>query len=111
MADLKTVRKEQGLSQEALADIVGSTHTSISLIETGRVYPTALTRAKIQSILGGQIDWIETRCQSLNLPDKRPEIVGHLMKFLLAPNGQPRKDKAAYIRKILTQFNLTEDET
>ena len=38
---LKTVRAEQGLSQAALAEMVGVSRNTISSIETGQFYPTA----------------------------------------------------------------------
>ncbi len=39
--DLKTVRHEKGLSQEALAQMVGVSRNTISSIETGQFNPTA----------------------------------------------------------------------
>ena len=38
---LKTVRMAKGLSQEALADVVGVSRQTISSIETGQFNPTA----------------------------------------------------------------------
>lgn len=39
--NLKKIRSEQGLSQQALADIVGVSRNTISSIETGQFNPTA----------------------------------------------------------------------
>ncbi|KAA9218322.1 MULTISPECIES: helix-turn-helix transcriptional regulator [Aerococcus] len=38
---LKAIRKERGLSQQALADMIGVSRNSISSIETGQFNPTA----------------------------------------------------------------------
>lgn len=38
---LKAIRKEKGLSQQALADMIGVSRNSISSIETGQFNPTA----------------------------------------------------------------------
>ena len=39
--NLKRIRSEAGLSQQALADIVGVSRNTISSIETGQFNPTA----------------------------------------------------------------------
>lgn len=39
--NLKKIRSEQGLSQQALANIVGVSRNTISSIETGQFNPTA----------------------------------------------------------------------
>lgn len=39
--NLKTLRSEAGLSQQALADMVGVSRNTISSIETGQFNPTA----------------------------------------------------------------------
>lgn len=39
--NLKQIRSEAGLSQQALADIVGVSRNTISSIETGQFNPTA----------------------------------------------------------------------
>ncbi len=39
--NLKTIRSEAGLSQQALADMVGVSRNTISSIETGQFNPTA----------------------------------------------------------------------
>lgn len=39
--NLKEIRKEHGLTQQALADMVGVSRNTISSIETGQFNPTA----------------------------------------------------------------------
>lgn len=56
MVDLKTIRKEKGLTQQQLADIVGIKRTTISNLELGTSKePRTKNAKKIAKVL--DIDW------------------------------------------------------
>lgn len=48
-------RKQKGLTQEALAELIGIDTISLSKIETGRNYPTAENISKLARILGVEV--------------------------------------------------------
>ena len=100
---LKESRLGIGLTQEALADMVGLVHVSISLIERGLVKPRAKTRRKLEQVVGRKIDWkatykhgadvrldsgeiLETQIaqklyQSIFLPNERRQRIAALLKI------------------------------
>lgn len=58
-------RKRAGLSQEALADIVGVSRQAVSKWETGETLPETAKLAALASALGVSVDWL--------LSDSEPE--------------------------------------
>lgn len=46
------IRKERGLSQIQLANLIGITQTAMSMIETGKCQPSKVTLSKIAEALG-----------------------------------------------------------
>ena len=49
---IKELRKQKGLTQEKLAELINMEQNSISIIESGRNFPTLATLEKIANILG-----------------------------------------------------------
>ena len=67
MSNLPQIRSASGYSQMKLAELTGISQSTISQIEQGRTYPQAVTRYKIEKILG-PVDWIATKLHgSINL--------------------------------------------
>lgn len=52
---LKTIRKEQGMTQEHLAELVGTKKSNISRLESGRYNPSLDFLVKVADGLGRQI--------------------------------------------------------
>lgn len=52
MSVVKDLRKQRGMTQGALAEKAGVEPRTISLYETGKVYPHVTTRQKIADALG-----------------------------------------------------------
>lgn len=52
---LKTLRKEQGMTQEHLAELVGTKKSNISRLESGRYNPSLDFLIKVANGLGKQI--------------------------------------------------------
>lgn len=48
---IKELRKQKGLTQEKLAELINMEQNSISIIESGRNFPTLATLEKIANIL------------------------------------------------------------
>ena len=48
---IKELRKQKGLTQEQLAEFINMEQNSISIIESGRNFPTLVTLEKIANIL------------------------------------------------------------
>ena len=52
---IKDVRKEQGMTQESLAELVGTKKSNISRLESGRYNPSLDFLVKVAKGLGKQI--------------------------------------------------------
>ena len=100
MATLKEVRRRKGLYQKALADLAQVTAPTLSSIENGHSYASAVTRARIQSIIG-PVDWCETRLQSLGIRGHQPQVADEILRYVLTSPEADRADKIKYLRKIL----------
>lgn len=57
MVNLKKVRREHGMTQEQLANLIGVVRTTISNIECGLTLPSVQTAKLIGKALN--IDWVE----------------------------------------------------
>lgn len=55
VVQLKTLRKEQGMTQEHLAELVGTKKSNISRLESGRYNPSLDFLIKVANGLGKQI--------------------------------------------------------
>ena len=55
VCQLKTLRKEQGMTQEHLAELVGTKKSNISRLESGRYNPSLDFLIKVANGLGKQI--------------------------------------------------------
>lgn len=53
---VRDAREEQGITQAALAELVGRTHTMVSHIEAGRKEPSWETMIKLAEVLGLSLD-------------------------------------------------------
>lgn len=52
---IQQYRKQKGLTQEALAELIGIDTISLSKIETGRNYPTSENITKVARVLGVEV--------------------------------------------------------
>lgn len=55
VSQLRTLRKEQGMTQEHLAELVGTEKSNISRLESGRYNPSLDFLIKVADGLGKQI--------------------------------------------------------
>lgn len=55
VSQLRTLRKEQGMTQEHLAELVGTKKSNISRLESGRYNPSLDFLIKVADSLGKQI--------------------------------------------------------
>ena len=81
---LKNLRIESGLSQEELADLIGTSNTTICRYENGRQAPTKFHRARLAAVFGvpGYSLFDEDYIPNAYLPDiaiKTQEKVRHAM--------------------------------
>lgn len=73
---LKHYREESGLSQKALADIVGISRFSIMDYESGRKSPTLDTARKIANALGKSLDMLDGLEPPTESPSRRGRAKG-----------------------------------
>ena len=100
MNDLKTARKEKGLTQTELAKQSGMTQANINQLEKGDHSAKSGTKKKLEKVLG-QIDWIET--YKIKVHTKK-EAEGILKKFTKCLLGLNDTDKAIMLRKAISQL-------
>ena len=78
-------RKRAGLSQEALADMVGVSRQAVSKWETGEALPETAKLAALGAALGVSVDWL--------LSDSEPE--------------EPEEEPAAFVAAAGRRIRLT----
>lgn len=59
--DLKTARERAGISQAQLAELMGSSQTTLSFYESGRSRPTVLQHRVAEAVLNATIDFPQPR--------------------------------------------------
>lgn len=56
--NLKTLRKKRGLTQQELADKVGTNRVNVTKWETGRTEPSLENIVKLADLLDVSLDWL-----------------------------------------------------
>lgn len=62
MEHLKAYRREQGILQSAFAEMLGTTQTTISKLESGKITPNLALAHKIEVATGGAVPmscWVQ----------------------------------------------------
>ena len=75
---IKQIRRQRGLTQEKLSELVGIETGSLSGIESGRNFPSMLTIEKISNILGVEIKTMFDFNQLLSVDDMKKVIVNNI---------------------------------
>lgn len=91
----KQYRKQMGLTQFQLAELVGLNEKQISRIEAGQNYPTYVTFAKLIQVL--QINISEFSTTSKTSPNK---VLEELMKLIKKSNDYELKIYCDVIKSI-----------
>lgn len=63
MEHLKAYRQKQGILQAAFAEMLGTTQTTISKLESGKLTPNLILAHKIEVATGGAVpmsSWVES---------------------------------------------------
>jgi transcriptional regulator with XRE-family HTH domain len=104
MKDLRTSRKEKGLTQPQLEELTGIEVPNISALEHGRYKPNQVTRKKIEKALGEKIDWSETSKLHLQSTSyfKTERLVNKLIGSYIQLNNKDKKAIKQLINKYLT---------
>lgn len=91
---LRIAREAAGLEQTELAEIIGTTRTTISATESGRSNPRRILLNAWALATGVPITWILTGAEPRDQPDKGSDL------GLLAPNigRSPRKTSGRRVR-------------
>ncbi len=109
---LRFTRKEKGLSQEEVAEILEVSRQSVTKWETGASFPEMKTMLKLASLLERDLDWLlydektdnQDICEIRNIisPKERPAIPD---RYTL--NCIMKKDLITEILKALHGYELT----
>lgn len=75
---IQEIRKQKGISQEALAESVGIEPNNLSRIENGRSYPNPENLAKIADSLNVSVDKLYLFYHHKNFDDIKNEIIDAL---------------------------------
>ena len=102
MNELKTKRKQKGLTQIKLAALTDMSQANISWIETSVINPTEKNRKKLETVLGA-IDW--SACEKYKLKPitkNQAELkIKELMGCLLGLSDKNREDMVNEVTKQL----------
>jgi transcriptional regulator with XRE-family HTH domain len=102
---LRETRKEYGISQEKLAEMIGIFRSNLSKIEKGRQHPSEQTKDLIEKALGVKVDWVEVEGVKLKGTSyyKAERSVKKLIEMSLTLNETERK---VLIKLITKYFNI-----
>ena len=92
---IKELRKNAGLTQEKLAELIGIETSSLSGIESGRHFPSLLTAEKIAKTLNVQMKTLFEFKHLLPLEEMKKTIVQNLDRL--------DKSKIAFIYKFVEE--------
>jgi transcriptional regulator with XRE-family HTH domain len=101
MKDLRTSRKEKGLTQPQLEALTGIEVPNISALEHGKYKPNQVTRQKIEKVLG-KIDWTEVSGIKPKAPNyfKCERLVHQLIAEAILLNTEDRQS----IKQLLDKY-------
>jgi transcriptional regulator with XRE-family HTH domain len=102
MHTLKSVRKTKGYTQKQVAKVTGISNVTISLIETGKHYPGAKTRHKIEQALNCKIDWLQSG--AVKLRDPNFNSAEGLAKKLIETTLIMTNDDKTRIKKMIVNY-------
>lgn len=75
-------RKRAGLSQEALADMVGVSRQAVSKWETGETLPETAKLSALAAALGVSVDWLLSDEEPLSQPEQTEDWTDKLPRML-----------------------------
>ena len=101
MSNLKTVRKDAGLTQEDLAGLIGTRQGTLAEIETGKRIPRKRTIKKLESILGEEVDWRATLAG-----EGHNNVMVHMVT-LINEQAEGVKERIAFTKQCLQIIELT----
>ena len=78
---IKQLRKQAGLTQEKLAELIGIETGSLSGIESGRNFPSMITIEKISQILGIEMKMLFEFDRLLSTDEMKRVIVNNIDKI------------------------------
>src|SRR5262249_55581589 len=84
---IREVRQVSGLTQRALADLAGTTQSTIAAYETGAKHPTTSTLDRIVRAAGAEISWAIVR----RSPYRAMTLVDLAIALSKADNDQDRR--------------------
>ncbi|MCK4345642.1 MAG: helix-turn-helix transcriptional regulator [Bacteroidales bacterium] len=123
MNTLKEVRKSKKLSMSEIEKLTGIQCALQSLIETGVTKPGRRMQRRFESILGHNIDWVETIHWKSCTPKKAERTLEKLLEQIYGLDNDVRKEfiqhlvrvteqlKERYPRLQRTKFNDTKAST
>ncbi len=94
---IKQIRKNAGLTQEKLSELIGIETGSLSTIESGRSFPSLVTLEKISQILNVEMKAFFDYDTSITIKDMKKIIVKNIDKI--------KENQIPYIYKYFEGIN------
>ena len=107
-ARIRTVRREQGMTQEQLAEAVGVGTTHISHIETGHTIPSLQVLVDIINVLGCSAD----KLLCIEVAEARPFLNNGLTDLVADCNSTEIKhivDVVSTVKDSMRRLHISED--
>ena len=96
---IKQIRKNAGLTQEKLSELIGIETGSLSGIESGRSFPSLVTLEKISKILNVELKAFFDFDNSMTINDMKKVIIKNI-----------KDSQIPYIYKYFDGFNIKETD-
>ena len=100
MLILRELRKQRGLTQQQLADMVGVLNVSISNYERGAQMPDILTLKKIANVLGVSTDVL----LGLDSPEKETPQTLEARSVSFAMDSLPKEQRELILNMVKAMF-------
>jgi len=98
MNDLRSIRNSAGLTQDDLAQLCGLSQSHIASIESGKLLPQKRTRAKLERLLGSEINWLTTLAQDR-------DHIGYALNELINTDEPGVSERIHYCRQYLHELS------
>ncbi len=99
---IKQIRKNAGLTQEKLSELIGIETGSLSGIESGRSFPSLVTLEKISKILNVELKAFFDFDNSMTINDMKKVIIKNIDNI--------KDSQIPYIYKYFDGFNIKETD-
>ena len=99
--DLVEIRTKSGLSQTAVAELVGTSQIYISKIENGKAFPSKGFQKRFEGVFADEVDWLQTRLKGTACNGSSRIIVEQVLDFIHGTDPMDKEEKKSFISSVI----------